>query len=73
MSIDQTMLVQIKPGLRVLWRVDGAGRCRSCDRWVVWCITTGGKKMPVDEPAAPGMATVSHFSTCPDAGRWRNR
>ena len=71
MSVDQSVLVQIKPGLRVLWTITGAGRCRSCGQWVLWCRTTGGRRAPVDEPAHPGGVTVSHFSTCPQANTWR--
>lgn len=73
MSVDQFMLVEIRAGLRVLWRITGGGFCRSCARPIVWCMTTSGTRHPVDEPATPGAATVSHFATCPDAGKWRTR
>lgn len=71
MTIDQSVLVEIRPGLRVLWALSGAGQCRSCGAWVLWCVTTGGKRVPVNEPASPGAATASHFSTCPQAQQWR--
>lgn len=58
--------------------------CRSCGQTIFWIATTGGKRMPVDcevaggrwpgtdfrEPAGRG---VSHFATCPDRDRWRQR
>ncbi len=73
MSSGDSVLVQIKPGLRVWWQYTNAGLCRSCGKAILWCVTTGGRRMPVDEPASPGAATVSHFTTCADAGQWRTR
>ena len=56
-------------------------KCRSCGNEIVWIELANGKKMPCD----PLVLTVitkgphpvvaqgreSHFSTCPDAGKWR--
>jgi hypothetical protein len=59
--------------------------CRSCGKTVFWITTTGAKRMPVDCDVAGGrwpLATfageqigrgVSHFATCPDASKWRQR
>lgn len=54
--------------------------CRSCGKPVVWFRTKAGKRMPVDaETTKPTDAEhqldlgrhVSHFSTCPEADKWR--
>lgn len=62
------------------------GSCRSCGATVLWVETESGKKMPLDaEPerrfvieaghdpmrARLRNTYVSHFSTCPQAERWR--
>jgi len=55
-------------------------KCRSCQAYIVWMKTEAGKNIPVDadsveegdELFVPG-EHVSHFSTCPDADRWRKR
>lgn len=62
------------------------GTCRSCNAPVLWVETESGKRMPLDaEPerrfvleagTSPMRARlrntyVSHFSTCPQAERWR--
>lgn len=59
------------------------GRCRSCNRKIVWIKTQDGKRIPLDAVApvwqvyddghpAVRMTTcyVSHFNTCPDADLW---
>lgn len=53
-------------------------RCRSCRAEIIWFKTATGKNMPVDahtvRPEDDEMDLdrhVSHFSTCPDAGRHR--
>lgn len=55
-------------------------RCRSCDALIVWFRTAAGKRMPVNaETTKPTDAEhqldlsrhVSHFSTCPDATKFR--
>lgn len=33
---------------------DEPSRCRSCGAAIIWCTTTAGKAMPVDEAPAPG-------------------
>jgi hypothetical protein len=57
-----------------------ATRCRSCSALIVWFKTAAGKRMPVDESSTqPTDAEhqldlkrhVSHFSTCPDAAKFR--
>lgn len=55
-------------------------RCRSCGAAIVWVRTTSGKAMPVNAGSAtvgdltfePGRH-VSHFSTCPDASKFRRK
>lgn len=42
--------------------------CRSCRADVVWIVTEGGRRMPVD----PG-TKESHFATCPHAADWRKK
>lgn len=46
---------------------DNQAECRSCGSPVLWCTTRKGKKMPVDPPTIPEVATTSHFATCPQA------
>lgn len=53
-------------------------RCRSCRARIIWFKTAAGKNMPVDadtvEPDDEELDLerhVSHFSTCPQAGKWR--
>jgi hypothetical protein len=76
-----------------------AGRCRSCERAIVWMLLGNGQWHPFDPPvvivdttleqpslfAGVGVAaaaardrldarrTPSHFSTCPQRGRWQGR
>lgn len=62
------------------------GSCRSCGKAIIWVATSTGKKMPLDaEPERrfvlesgtdPMVGRIrntyqSHFSTCPQADRWR--
>ena len=63
------------------------GRCTAstCRKPIEWVVTLKGKRMPVDHPllvervherADKTLVTVidsgvSHFATCPDAGRFR--
>jgi len=63
--------------------------CRSCGQKIVWLKTINKKNIPVDVPKFedgelmheyittsvefnPGNMT-SHFSTCPDAKKWRKK
>lgn len=55
-------------------------RCSSCGRSIVWFRTRNGKRVPVNaESTKPTDAEhqldlsrhVSHFSTCPEADKWR--
>lgn len=63
-------LITINPGThqQVQAVVDGAGRCRSCGRAILWCKTSGGRLTPVDQ----GTLT-SHFVSCPNAAAHRRR
>jgi len=59
--------------------------CRSCQAPIVWMVTKANKRIPVNADsvnvetlAFAGRVPVfnylhhkSHFSTCPDAERWR--
>ena len=54
--------------------------CRSCGQLIVFLPTASGKTMPVDaESVTEGdeefnpKAHVSHFSTCPDAAKFRKK
>lgn len=59
-------------------------KCRSCGKPIIWVETSAGKKMPLDAKpekrfvigSKSGKAHLldthlSHFATCPDAGKWR--
>ena len=55
-------------------------RCRSCDQYIVWLKTEAGANMPVDADSVEegdktfdAKSHVSHFSTCPDADKFRKR
>lgn len=55
-------------------------RCGSCRARIIWLLTPAGKRMPVDadsvEPEDDAFEFgkhVSHFATCPDAGKWRGK
>jgi len=49
------------------WTADNVGQCRSCGATVMWCLTSNGKKAPIDRDGK------SHFATCPQADSWRKR
>ena len=63
----------------------GAGTCRACDAPIQWWRTPAGKNMPVDddgscpregelvsrEDAKTRLLPRAHWSTCPEAGRFR--
>lgn len=40
-------------------------KCRSCGDTIYWIVTAAGKPMPVNPDGQ------SHFSTCPQAPKWR--
>lgn len=60
-------------------------RCSSCDAAIVWVIMESGKRMPVDaESIRKGLVLngdhtrgamrdtgISHYATCPQAGKHR--
>lgn len=53
-------------------------KCRSCDQYIVFLKTAKGSNMPVDaESVTEGdeefdpKVHVSHFSTCPEADKFR--
>ena len=61
-------------------------KCRSCQAKILWAKTTLGANMPVDydpeieylwEDRTPVLfepsLMISHFSTCPQSDKWRNR
>jgi hypothetical protein len=59
---------------------DGHGKCRSCRADIVWLMTVGGKRMPVNAETVRAGDTiyehgrhVSHFSTCPEQEQWRRK
>lgn len=56
-------------------RANNHSACRSCKAPVTWVITAAGKKMPIDghllDSAFEPGAHVSHWSTCPDAAKFR--
>jgi len=54
--------------------------CRSCEQYIVFLPTASGKTMPVDaESVTEGdeefnpKVHVSHFSTCPEADKFRKQ
>lgn len=57
------------------------GICRSCKAPIVWVRQPNGKNHPCDPPivsviTAEGVLVRgrrSHFSTCPDASKWRQQ
>jgi hypothetical protein len=62
-------------------------KCRSCGAYIVWLKTSTGKNMPVDADSLDEAEIehgerpvfdakeghISHFATCPDAGKFRKR
>ena len=66
-----TVRVRINELKTCLWSVKGPGNCRSCGAPILWAETDNGKLMPVDKPETESATTVSHFSTCPTAKKWR--
>lgn len=55
-------------------------RCRSCNAQIIWFETRRGKRMPVDADTVEPKDTeldldrhISHFKSCPHAGKWRRR
>lgn len=58
-------------------------KCRSCGVEIVFLRTKRGANTPVDGETVPADATHatgfdprvhrSHFATCPEANKWRNR
>lgn len=73
------------PTTFILADTRGPGRCRSCDKPIVWAeIAKSGKRMPFDTPLV-ALTTKhdeahrlleevdlagSHFGTCPQAKTW---
>jgi len=58
--------------------VNNQSLCRSCGAQIIWFKTDAGKNMPVDaETVEVGdleldlTRHVSHFSSCPEAAKWR--
>jgi hypothetical protein len=47
--------------------------CRSCQAPIVWGKTAAGKDCPYDVDHNGDATTISHFTTCPDAGDWSKR
>ena len=54
-------------------------RCRSCNARIIFLETSSGKKMPIDADTVEAEDEVyehgrhvSHFSTCPDADKFRS-
>jgi len=47
------------------WRADNQSKCRSCGAEIMWCITPGEKRAPLNRDG------TSHFATCPQAADWR--
>lgn len=55
-------------------------KCRSCGEYIVFLPTSRGSNMPVDaESVTEGdeefdpAVHISHFSTCPDADKFRSK
>jgi hypothetical protein len=46
-------------------------RCRGCKRPMEWWTTPTGKRIPMDPMDHPDSAAISHFATCPEAGRFK--
>lgn len=52
--------------VKLPWRIQGTGRCRSCGAPIAWA------KYGVDGKSAPfNPDGTSHFSNCPQAEDWR--
>lgn len=55
--------------------------CRGCGEEIVWMTTSSGKAIPVDIDSVCDIGAtafdpdnmVSHFATCPEASRFRNK
>lgn len=52
--------------------------CQSCGAPVVWVVSDGGRRMPLDVGSASRdlfgkLRMESHFAHCPDADAWRGQ
>lgn len=74
------MSAEVQEGVRRLHPF--ARKCQGCGKWIVWFVTSNGKRMPVDEETTePTDAQhqldlkrhVSHFATCPKAAEYRRK
>lgn len=50
------------------YKFTGTGRCKSCRAEIAWYETPKGKSIPLDEGTL-----APHWSTCPDADKFRRR
>ena len=50
----------------------GEGRCRACGASLEWWLSPAGHRMPMNPMPDLLTPAVSHFATCPEAGRFRN-
>jgi hypothetical protein len=49
------------------------GQCIGCHAPIDWYWTPDGKKMPMDPMNDQDSPAISHFATCPEAGRFRKK
>jgi len=55
--------------------------CKNCGKEIIWVKTTYGKSMPVDVDTLKDknveifdhINMISHFTTCPDANKFRGK
>lgn len=45
--------------------------CKGCAKPIHWYQTPTGKMMPMDPMDGPDSLAITHFSTCPEAKRFR--
>lgn len=48
-----------------------AAPCKGCAKSIHWYRTPTGRMMPMDPMDGPDSPAVSHFSTCPEASRFK--
>lgn len=69
-TVHGRLLVSVMGGAWMLpegYRPKGLGVCRGCNQEILWAVTTAGKNSPHDPDG------TSHFATCPQAQRFRDR
>lgn len=68
----ETEATEKKPGRRMPLDADDNGRALKSDEGNIVLVGTTGEGTPIARYVGKGPGKfVSHFATCPDAGKWR--